>query len=263
MIAEGLDGGHTPASPVARVPLLTARALAQRGPHLERLAARRARARLGPPPALLTCPPRPCTRSSRWRRSPMPSRRRRKPNLGTSSSSWLTISATLTSATPAARSARQTSTGWRTAVLTCSPSCSRRTSGVPVPAACVLYVPEVQGSLPPAPLVRSSAVHQRRYAEGGIPRTVYPPGEQRGEARQLLRPAGVQPDACGAPHGPVQHPVRLPIGRAHRPQQLLSATHRDAAAAVRAAHARREGARGGQVAPGLPPLGAHANLPWL
>ena len=101
----------------------------------------------------------------------MPSRRRRKPNLGTSSSSWLTISATLTSATPAARSARQTSTGWRTAVLTCSPSCSRRTSGVPVPAACVLYVPEVQGSLPPAPLVRSSAVHQRRYAEGGIPRT--------------------------------------------------------------------------------------------
>ena len=45
MIAEGLDGGHTHAlPPVSRVPLLTARALAQRGPHLERLAARRARA---------------------------------------------------------------------------------------------------------------------------------------------------------------------------------------------------------------------------
>ena len=57
MIAEGLDGGHTPASPVARVPLLTARALAQRGPHLERLAARRARARGPAPPALLTSMP--------------------------------------------------------------------------------------------------------------------------------------------------------------------------------------------------------------
>ena len=120
---------------------------------------------------------------------------------------------------------------------------------------------------PGASLLRLWYGH-RPCTRGDTPKAVYrvpfiPPGEQRGEARQLLRPAGVQPDACGAPHGPVQHPVRLPIGRAHRPQQLLSATHRDAAAAVRAAHARREGARGGQVAPGLPPLGAHANLPWL
>ena len=37
-------------------------------------------------------------------------------------------------------------------------------------------------------------------------RTVAPPGEQRGEARPLLRPARVQPDACGAADWPVQHP---------------------------------------------------------
>ena len=36
------------------------------------------------------------------------------------------------------------------------------------------------GRQPPAPLVRSSAVHQRRYAEGGIPRTVYPPRRTTG-----------------------------------------------------------------------------------
>ena len=40
--------------------------------------------------------------------------------------------------------------------------------------------PGAMPASPPAPLVRSSAVHQRRYAEGGIPRTVYPPRRTAG-----------------------------------------------------------------------------------